>query len=76
MNEKRKTEKQKEKNGHPGASVSLFKPEMTSFTRSEVGKNLHIGKNYHNKSHLNVYTYIVRKYKAALVIYDTKDEMK
>lgn len=44
MEEKRKIEKQKEKDGHPGASVSLFKPEMTSFTRGEVEKNLHIGK--------------------------------
>lgn len=44
MEEKKKTEKQKEKDGHPGASVSLFKPEMTSFTRGEVGKNLHIEK--------------------------------
>lgn len=44
MEEKKKTKKQKEKDGHPGASVSLFKPEMTSVTRGEVGKNLHIGK--------------------------------
>lgn len=45
MEEKREIEKQNEKDGHPGASVSLFKPEMTSFTRGEVRKkNLHIRK--------------------------------